>query len=124
MPKKLGKKGKTTAKPEQPKQEPVKETPKQQEKLPEVEQKTSNLDDATKAFVENRKVNHPAPTFKNVTPPPLGAYTRPTFAPPPRPVIKKEEGSIADQINNLSPELKAIIMSGALERKNFDDDNT
>ena len=122
---KMGKKGKTKAKAEPPKQEPVKEEPKKEEPKPEEEKKESKLDKGTLDYLEKRKQTHPAPTFKQGTPPPFGGYSRAMFNTPRQPTPqKKEEGSLAEQIEGLSPELKALLMSGALNRKDFDDNNT
>lgn len=60
------------------------------------------------------------------------ARPKANFPPPPnfadfesfrqRPMsAQKPQKTIRDEINSLSPELKALILSGALDRKDFDD---
>ena len=72
------------------------------------------------AEIKRRRVSAPKrnepklkdfPSFESHFRPPI--FTQP----------KQKPKSIAEEINSLSPELKALIISGALEKRDFDDFN-
>ena len=56
------------------------------------------------------KRNYPSPTFSD-----FEGFR--SFAKP----ATQQEKSVADEIKSLSPQLKALILSGALDRKEFDE---
>ena len=77
----------------------------------------NSLDSDILSYVEYKKKNvtkpkklEMPPNFKDMTMP----YTRK------RREIEKKPQSIAEEISNLSPELKAMIIAGVLDKKNYD----
>ncbi len=80
-------------------------------------QNTSHQDDF-KDYAErkSKRLTHPKRNFPT-----------PTFADfegfRPRPIVsgQQNEKTIQEEIKSLSPQLKALIISGALDRKDFDD---
>lgn len=77
-------------------------------------------------YLKERKTSHSAPTFKEQKEgdiPNITDFNSDLFTIPNRNQPKQDEKSLADKIDELSPEIKALLLSGALERKNFDDDD-
>lgn len=121
LPKKIKKNKSKNVEP--PKIEPIKEVSTPTEQKQELQKSEQKLDDDMHKFLDDRKQSHPAPNAKDGDLNKFGKYNSDLFRTPTKQSFKSEK-SIAEQINDLSPELKALMLSGALERKNFDDNNT
>lgn len=81
---------------------------------------TSDIDDDFKTYLELKKKRTPAPEAVDegsFVRSPVGEYIPARLrANPSR--IKKDK-SIAEQINDLSPELKAMLLAGVLDKKDY-----
>ncbi len=99
-------------------QEPIKEEPKPQPNETATEMpKPKKLDDFSDfAEIKKKKVSAPKRNFPK---PEFDSFIK-DFPPPRRIEPKAQEKSIKEEINSLSPQLKALIISGALDRKYFD----
>ena len=135
LPKKLfSKKGKKPEpKPEQPQEAPApaKEEPKpvevkEEEPSKELEEYTDLYQEEDfKAYLKDRAEKHPSPKEKDGDPTQFGKFDPDLFGPvnktPPPP--KKQPKTLQEEIEGLSPELKALLLSGALNPKHFDKDD-
>lgn len=127
LPKKLKKKAPppptTEYKPDKPVVEEEKPKPEKVEKPKTLgENKGLYNDDSFKGYLKDRKGNRTPPTFKepNFDDPFMNDVFRPNMQQTSK---GNEDKSLSEQINELSPELKAMLLSGILDRKNFDEDD-
>ena len=91
--------------------QPKQQTPKEKEKKQEFDD-FSDYANMKKSKVSAPKRNFPQPKYDDF----IERYV------PPRQInIIKKEKTIREELDSLSPQLKALIISGALDRKNFDD---
>lgn len=112
---------------EAPKPEEVKveEKPKQQDKSKDEDVTDLYKEDDFKNYLKERAEKHPAPKEKDGDLSSTGRFDPDLFhpvgaVPPPKP---KTDKTMAEEIEGLSPELKALLLSGALQPKYFDNDD-
>lgn len=111
---------------EEPKQEEVKAETKPKQKEEKQNEDITDLyqEDDFKAYLKDRAEKHPAPKAKDGDLSSSGRFDPDLFrpvgiTPPPKPKTNK---TMAEEIEELSPELKALLLSGALQPKYFDND--
>ena len=103
---------------EEQKPAPVAET-----KPEETAKTTKTSGDDLKDFIDKRKETHKSPVNKMGNLNEFGRYNPNLFRPPVQ-ANKKQDKTIAQQFEELTPEMKAIIMAGVFDKRKFDDDNT
>lgn len=97
---------------EQKPQPIIKEEPKINE-----ESNEDSFDKDIQSYVEYKKKNTTKP--KRVDMPPSFKDMSMPYVPRRR-IVEKKPQTIADEINSLSPELKAMLIAGILDKKNYD----
>ncbi len=92
--------------------------PKKEEPGYKKDNNIESLDEDIQSYVEYKKKNITKPQ-KVEMPPNFKDMSMPYI--PRRRGVDKKPKTVAEEINNLSPELKAMLLAGVLDKKNYDD---